>query len=182
VALNQFKAQGGREVLVNMGSMLGIVGEPFVSAYVATKFAIRGLSACLRQECLDTPGIRVCTVSRLHGIAGGARHADLSRRRQLFRPDPTRNFPGLFARDCARIVVRLAERPRPEAPVGIFAYALMLAARLAPRVLERMVGRFAAGLQFEKGDAPPVRGNYSRASIPARSAAAGKNTGSASYA
>lgn len=69
-AIKQFKAQGDRGVLINMSSMLGLVGEPFVSAYVATKFAIRGLGACLRQECIDTPR-RPCDLSSLLAGSGG---------------------------------------------------------------------------------------------------------------
>lgn len=152
-ALTQFKAQGGRGVLINMGSMLGIVGEPFASAYVATKFAIRGLSACLRQECVDIPEIRVCTV------LPGALDTPIYRSAgNYFGRTPRAIFPVYSPETAARIVVRLAERPRPEALVGTFAYALMLAG-LAPRVLERMIGRFAAGLQFKEEDAPPVPGN-----------------------
>lgn len=153
-ALKQFKAQGERGVLINMGSMLGVVGEPFVSAYVATKFAIRGLSACLRQECVDMPEIRVCTV------LPGALDTPIYRSAgNYFGRTPRAIFPVYSPETAARIVVRLAERPRPEALVGTFAYALMLAARLAPRVLEGVVGRFAAGLQFKEEDAPPVPGN-----------------------
>lgn len=62
VALTQFKIQGQRGTLINVGSLLGVMGEPFVSPYVTTKFAIRGLTACLRQETKDQPGINVCAV------------------------------------------------------------------------------------------------------------------------
>lgn len=46
-------------------------------------------------------------------------------------------IPVYSPESAARIVVRLVERPRAEALVGTVAYALMLAARLAPRVLGR---------------------------------------------
>ncbi|WP_352807100.1 SDR family NAD(P)-dependent oxidoreductase [Mesorhizobium sp. M0340] len=39
--------------------MLGVTPEPFVSGYVASKFAIRGLTASIRQERRATPGIHV---------------------------------------------------------------------------------------------------------------------------
>ncbi len=47
--------------LINIGSVVGIVGQPYTSAYCLSKFAIRGLGECLRQELLDQP-IHVSTV------------------------------------------------------------------------------------------------------------------------
>lgn len=137
-----------------MSSMLGLVGEPFVSAYVATKFAIRGLGACLRQECLDTPGIRICTFlaaaldTPIYGLAGN-----------YFGRAPRAIFPVYSPEVTAGLVVRLAERPRPEALVGTFAYVLMIASRLAPMLLERLVAKVAVPLQFKDERAPIGSGN-----------------------
>lgn len=61
-ALAQFRNQGKRGTLINVSSLLGVMGEPYVSAYVATKFAIRGLTACLRQEARDFPELHVYCV------------------------------------------------------------------------------------------------------------------------
>lgn len=48
------RAQGhGR--IVNCSSVLGLVGLPWRGAYVATKFALEGLSDVLRLEMADTP-------------------------------------------------------------------------------------------------------------------------------
>lgn len=152
-AIKQFKAQGDRGVLINMSSVLGLVGEPFVSAYVATKFAIRSLGACLRQECLDTPGIRICTVlpaaldTPIYGLAGN-----------YFGRAPRAIFPVYSPEVAAGVVVRLAERPRPEA-VGTFAYVLMIATRLAPMLLERLVAKASVPLQFKDESARNGSGN-----------------------
>jgi len=61
-AILQFRTQGDRGTLINVGSVLGMVGEPYVSAYVTSKFALRGLTACLRQEMRAFPNIHVCAV------------------------------------------------------------------------------------------------------------------------
>ncbi|HYY68884.1 MAG TPA: SDR family oxidoreductase [Terriglobales bacterium] len=55
-----FREQG-RGVLINVGSVVSRTGEAYTSAYSTSKFAIRGLDECLRQELRDS-GIRVCTV------------------------------------------------------------------------------------------------------------------------
>ena len=49
-------------MLINNASMNAYVAEPFASAYVACKFAVRGLADSLRAEWLDEPGIHICTV------------------------------------------------------------------------------------------------------------------------
>ena len=51
--LPHFRAHGGR--VVNISSVLGLVGIPWRGAYVATKFALDGLTDVLRVEMADTP-------------------------------------------------------------------------------------------------------------------------------
>jgi NAD(P)-dependent dehydrogenase (short-subunit alcohol dehydrogenase family) len=153
-ALTQFKAQGDQGVLINMGSLLGVVGEPYVSAYVASKFAIRGFTACLRQEVRDRPGIMVCAVlppaidTPIYQKAGN-----------LFGREVRSIMPVYAAQRVANLVVRTAERPRREVTVGAFGMLLRIASRLAPILLERLVGRFGPMLQFESGTRPPTDGN-----------------------
>lgn len=59
-ALPYFRRQG-HGLLVNVASVLGTVGIPHMSSYVAAKHAIVGFSDALRQE-LRGSGIMVCTV------------------------------------------------------------------------------------------------------------------------
>lgn len=51
--LPHFRENGGR--VVNVSSVLGLVGIPWRGAYVATKFALEGLTDVLRVEMADTP-------------------------------------------------------------------------------------------------------------------------------
>jgi short-subunit dehydrogenase len=62
-ALTQFRAQGYGN-LVNVASGFGAIPSPFVSPYVASKFAVRGFSAVLREEMAadNIRDIHVCTV------------------------------------------------------------------------------------------------------------------------
>lgn len=48
-----FRAHGGR--IINISSVLGLVGIPWRGAYVATKFALEGLTDVLRIEMRDSP-------------------------------------------------------------------------------------------------------------------------------
>lgn len=57
--LPHFRAHGGR--VVNISSVLGLVGIPWRGAYVATKFALEGLTDVLRLELADTP-VRVVLI------------------------------------------------------------------------------------------------------------------------
>jgi len=50
--LPHFRQHGGR--VVNISSVLGLVGIPWRGAYVATKFALEGLTDVLRVEMADT--------------------------------------------------------------------------------------------------------------------------------
>jgi NAD(P)-dependent dehydrogenase (short-subunit alcohol dehydrogenase family) len=59
--LPYFRKQGSG-TLINVSSVVGKVGSPFVSAYTTSKFGIVGLSESLRMELQDAPDIHVCTV------------------------------------------------------------------------------------------------------------------------
>jgi NAD(P)-dependent dehydrogenase (short-subunit alcohol dehydrogenase family) len=59
--LPRFREQGSG-VLINMASVWGRVTAPDVSPYVASKFAVRAFSECLRQELRDVPDVDVATM------------------------------------------------------------------------------------------------------------------------
>ncbi len=49
-------------VMINVGSILSKVGQPYVPTYVISKFGLRGLSEALCAELADEPNIHVCSV------------------------------------------------------------------------------------------------------------------------
>jgi NAD(P)-dependent dehydrogenase (short-subunit alcohol dehydrogenase family) len=53
VALKTMKSQG-QGVIVNINSTAGLSGKPQLSAYVSSKFALKGLSESIREEIKDT--------------------------------------------------------------------------------------------------------------------------------
>src|ERR671916_3081276 len=109
--LPRFREQGSG-VLINMSSGFGLVGAPYADAYTATKFAQRGLSQALRGEPRGS-GVHVCTV-----MPGGV---DTPAYRLAANYSGRAAGPkGFLTRSekIARVVVRCAERPRPEVVVG----------------------------------------------------------------
>jgi NAD(P)-dependent dehydrogenase (short-subunit alcohol dehydrogenase family) len=161
VALRQFRAQGDRGSLINIASVLARVGEPYVSAYVTSKFAIRGWSASLRQEVLNTPGIHVCTVlpspfdTPIYQKAGN-----------YFGRQGRSIWPVGDPMDVAAAVVHLVEYPRREIVVGGFGRLLSLADSFAPGLLERAIARYGPPLQFSEEPTNARSGNISEAHGP----------------
>ena len=133
-ALARFREQG-TGVLINVSSGFGLVGAPYAGAYTATKFAQRGLGQALRGELRGT-GIDVCTI-----MPGGV---DTPAYRLAANYSGRAAGPkGFLAspQKIARVVLRCAERPRPEVIVGGSVRALRLTHALAPGLVERAVAR-----------------------------------------
>lgn len=134
-ALRWFKHQG-QGVLINNASLVSRIGQPDATAYVASKFAVRGFSEALRQELLDWPGIQVCTVLPSVIDTPFFQHAaNFSGRR-------VRAAPPVYAPEqVAETVVGLVTRPRAEVIVGTAGKLGALQQRLAPDLTRRVVGR-----------------------------------------
>jgi short-subunit dehydrogenase len=49
-------------ILINVGSVASIAGEPFAIPYSMTQFGIRGLSLSLAEELSDIEGIHICNI------------------------------------------------------------------------------------------------------------------------
>lgn len=145
--------QQGRGVLINIGSMAGTIGQPFASAYVSSKWAVRGLSECLRMEVMDVPGIHVCTVLPPSIDTPLFQHAANHAGRAV-QPMPPIHSP----EEVARVIVSLARRPEREAFIG--AGRLVAAAHsLAPAMTERLMARAVERRHFQPRPSGPSRGN-----------------------
>lgn len=123
-----------RGVLINVGSILGAIGHPYTAPYVASKFAIRGLTESLREEVLDEPGIHVCAVlPAAIDTPIYQRAANFTGRR--VRPIRLVHPPQVVA----AAVVGLARRPRRRAYAGWSARPAVVGKALAPGLGERAV-------------------------------------------
>ncbi len=147
-ALPVFLRQG-HGVLVNNISMGAWTPMPFVAAYTASKFGLRGLTASLRQELAGHPDIHVCGVFPAMIDTPGVEHgANLSGR----RIDPR---PYLYAPErVAEAIVGVTLRPRAEVAVGFPAGWARFAYGVAPRPTEVAVG-FAVRRALERASPAP---------------------------
>ena len=152
-ALRRFREQG-RGVLIHVASMVGKVGSPFVSAYVASKFAIVGFSEALRQETLDAKQIHVCTVLPASIDTPLFQHA------ANFTGRATKPLePIVDPRRVALAIVGCAEQPKREVTVGASGLGMIWMRRLAPSLSEKMVAHKVERDHFQDRAEPPHAGN-----------------------
>ena len=147
-----FRRQGSG-VLINVASMVGKVGQPLASAYVASKFAVVGLSESLRQELRDTD-IDVCTILPASIDTPLFQHGANYTGRE---PQP---IPPVYtAAKVASAIVRTAARPQREIYVGNAGRVAGFLRSVAPATAERLVARTVEKRHFQDRVAPSHAGN-----------------------
>ncbi|HKO49821.1 MAG TPA: SDR family NAD(P)-dependent oxidoreductase [Polyangiaceae bacterium] len=161
--LPAFRKQG-QGVLINVGSILSKVGQPFVPSYVISKFALRGLSEALRVELANYANIHVCT---LLPYAMNTQHFETSA--NFTGRAPYALPPATTPEAVARAMLALARRPRRERhvpSVTLLGLALhQLFPRTVERAIQRIVGRWHFGHRIERRE----RGNLWQPALePAR--------------
>lgn len=149
-ALRQFKDQG-YGTLINVGSGYGVFPVPYASAYVASKYAVRGLSASLRQELLieKLENIHVCTVLPATIDTPVYQHAANKTGRVVQAMPPA--FP---VSTVVGVIRRLLTYPQPEVIAGYAAHAPALLYRLSPRLAEPAMAWYAG--RFGYRDQPEL--------------------------
>jgi NAD(P)-dependent dehydrogenase (short-subunit alcohol dehydrogenase family) len=148
-----FKSQR-RGVMINVGSVLGEVGQPYVPSYVISKFALRGLSEALRTEFAEHKDIHVCTLLP-YSIDTPHFQSGANEMGQRARAIPPIQSP----EKVAQRLVQLAIRPQREAHVPKI-IALGLAVRwLFPRTTERLLRRALTRWHFDMQAQDPTTGN-----------------------
>jgi short-subunit dehydrogenase len=124
--------------IVNMSSMLGFVGVPHQSAYVSTKFAIRGFTESLWAELDDTPiavtGIYPGTIQS-EILERASFSDDLEKAAMIKMMD---RF-GIPASVVALKTVNAIRRERREVIIGRDAWALVLLKRFWPTLCHYLV-------------------------------------------
>jgi len=159
-ALPAFREQG-HGVLINISSVNGRIGGPYASAYVASKFAIRGLGESLRQELLGED-IHVVTVMPASIDTPIFQHLGNYTGRAI-KP----MHPVYTAERVARVIVNAARRPRREIMVGTSAHLEGFFHRLLPGPSERMMARHVERDHFQDAPAAHAPGNLFMSQPPA---------------
>ena len=151
-AIPHLRARGGGAI-VNVGSVNSRVGAPYASAYVASKFAVRGFAECLRDELRGT-GIDVSTVLPASIDTPLFQHA------ANFAGRPVKPLrPVLRPERVAAAIVRCAKRPRREVVVGFSGRQLIAVHDLALPLFERVMSRNVEREHFLQRPAEPSPGN-----------------------
>ena len=139
--------------LINIGSVLSHVGQPFVPSYVISKFGLQGLSEAMRAEVADFPSVNVCMILP---YATDTPHfqdaANATGRRAHGMPpiqDPER---------VAAAIVDVAVRPRRLRYIPRYAAVGVMLHWVWPRITERLL-RHALETFHLVGHQPPTRGN-----------------------
>jgi NAD(P)-dependent dehydrogenase (short-subunit alcohol dehydrogenase family) len=154
-----FRRQG-HGVLVNVGSILSKVGQPFVPAYVISKFALHGLSEALRAELTDAPGVQVCTL--LPYTIDTPHFQDAA---NLLGRKPYAMPPVQAPEKVARALCDLIERPRRELHVPRSAVLGLALHALFPALVEDMIREALSRWHFGGRQIGDPRGNLWRPAL-----------------
>jgi NAD(P)-dependent dehydrogenase (short-subunit alcohol dehydrogenase family) len=140
--------------LVVLGSVLGKMTAPSMSAYAAGKWAVHGMVRTLQVEARSLPGVHVSLVSPgsvntpIYQLAG-------SFTGRVGRPPP----PVGSAEKAARVVVDALSRPRRDADVGPANIVMVLGFRLVPGLFDLLVGPLMRVLGQGRVQRPADPGN-----------------------
>ncbi len=154
-ALPYFRQQGSG-VLINNDSVVAKASQPYTSAYVTSKFAVRGLSECLREELIldGAKDIHVCTVMPVSIDTPLFQHGANYTGRA-----PKALNPVYDAEKVAKAIIRCAERPKREVIVGNAGRLLALQHALSLGLYENMAARQIDKDHFQDKPAPSTSGN-----------------------
>lgn len=143
--------QGG--ILINVDSLDGKVGVPYASAYVATKFALRGFAEALRAE-LAQYNIEVCTVLPAVTDTPLFLHsANYFGKKMVAMP------PVSPPEVVAEAIVGLIEKPQKEVTVGKASGIMSVAHNIAPDTMTKAMTTMVAEMHFEDEPAAFTAGN-----------------------
>lgn len=145
--LPYLKASGAGHI-VNVSSVFGLFAQPGMSAYNATKYAVRGFTESLRQEldiadcgvsasCVHPGGIRtnIALSARMNDSLVTVTGQDANQSRQQFNDLLLRTSP----EKAAAVILRGVQRNQRRILIGLDARGLDLMMRGMPALYQRMV-------------------------------------------
>lgn len=136
-AVRHFRTRSGPGTIINIGSLNSDVAIPLLSAYSASKHAVKGFTDALRRELLTSdPNVSV-TLVKPAGIATALpQHA-----RNHLDHEP-RVAPPLYAPEIVvDAILRAAVRPRREVVIGAVGPLLRGPLVLFPNLMDRLLAR-----------------------------------------
>jgi 3-oxoacyl-[acyl-carrier protein] reductase len=122
--------------IVNVSSLMGKIAAPTMATYSATKFAILGFTQALRGELADR---QVKVVALLPSLTD----TDMVEKFQPFRW-----VVRMSPQQVAKVLIAGLSQGSPEIAVGWQSHLALLANRIAPRLVERLVQVATPGAAF----------------------------------
>lgn len=156
VALRHFRAAGSG-TLVNVGSLLGAFSSRYAGVYVATKHAVEGLAAALRQEVRDVPDVHVCNVLPAAVDSPILDHA-ANFTGHVVKP----LYPLADPWDVSAAILRCIDRPRATVLVGRLGRVQHALHHLVPATHDRIVARLTGAARRRADPAPIYEGSLYR--------------------
>lgn len=153
--LPYFREQG-EGTLINVNSIVSSAPQPYTSAYVASKYAIRGFTECLRMELSldEVPHIIVCTIMPASIDTPLFSNAANYTGRGVKALNPVYS-----AHKIARAIVSAAKNPKRERIVGEAGRPLAIGHAVAPGIYEKLAARMVDNDHFKDEPAPSGEGN-----------------------
>lgn len=140
-------------ILINNTSIVGTCPTPFHSAYVASKFAIRGFSFALRQEVMDLPDVHVCV------IAPASIDTPLWQRSANYSGCRVKPLDPVHPPEqVASVILELARDPQREVFAGATGWMIAEQHVAEPEMMEAVVAGYARKNLFQHAPAPPSDG------------------------
>ncbi len=153
-AVRQFRTQGFG-TLINVSSMVALVGQPFSIPYSISKFAVRGMSISLSQELADEENIHVCCVLPAVIDTPIFQHAGNYMGKAIKAPDPV-----IPAKRVARTIYNLTRKPKEQVTVGNMSRMMRFQRLTSPALLfDKYMQKMIAANHFKSKPSRAFQGN-----------------------
>lgn len=153
-AVRLFRAQG-HGTLINVSSMVALVGQPFSIPYTISKFGIRGMSISLSQELADEEDIHVCCVMPAVIDTPIFQHAGNYMGKAVKAPVPV-----IPAKRVAKVIYKLTKSPKEQVTVGNMARMMRFQRLVSPsKLFDRYMQKMIAVNHFQERPSGPYQGN-----------------------
>jgi len=162
----------GHGNLMYVGSVIGHIGVPLMSAYVLSKWGVRALARQLQLENRDMPAVHIGY------IAPGGVDTPIYKQAATYVGAPGRPPPPVASPErVARVALKRAGRSHARQQVGLSNDLIRLGFAVLPRVFDALVGPLFGVAAIDRTDPrPPNSGNVLR---PGRDNAVRGNQGNA---
>jgi short-subunit dehydrogenase len=140
--------------LLLVGSVIGTIGVPEMTAYVVSKWGIRALARQLQLENRDRPGVRVTLVTP-GGVDTPIYPMAANYTGRVGQPPP----PVYSPEAVARSIVQSWDNPQRRLNVGVANPLMSVGFALLPWVYDTIVGPLFSRLAKESTEVGPTSGN-----------------------